>query len=215
MKTRALTALLAALFALGAMPAGAQEPVDALVTLLEGRYRTVHDQHSPDTPQLTDRRHRVVVPALGTHVLYWQLNSGPEQRIYRQRLLVIEPDEASGLLRQRTLSFREPARYADEFDNAALFASLTADDVLDELNPDCVPLWQETRRGWRAYLDPARCRIFSSRHQDYRHIEAEVELEPESLRQAERGFDSEGRQLFGTPPGELLLLERVSVIGVK
>jgi hypothetical protein len=187
----------------------ADERADALVAMLEGTYRTVHDEHSPDNPQLTDRRHRVAVPALGTHVLYWQLNSGPEQRVYRQRLLIIEPDEDSGLLRQRTVSFREPARFAGQFDNAALFATLTGDDVVSELNPDCVPLWSETPDGWRSYLDPARCRIFSSRHQDYRHIEAEVELEASGMRQTERGFDGEGRQLFGTAPGDMLVLERV------
>ena len=116
LSTLALAALLAA------PPVTADERADALVAMLEGVYRTVHDDHSPDTPQLTDRRHRVSAPALGTHVLYWQLNSGPEQRVYRQRLLIIEPDEASGLLRQRTVSFVEPARFADQFADAALFA---------------------------------------------------------------------------------------------
>ncbi|MCC5861461.1 MAG: hypothetical protein JJT93_06075 [Gammaproteobacteria bacterium] len=212
MKTRDIAAMLAAMSVLAVLPAWADERADALVAMLEGVYRTVHDTHSPDSPQLVDRRHRVLAPALGEHVLYWQLNSGPEQRIYRQRLLVIEPDAASGLLRQRTMSFRAPARFADRFDDAALFAALTEEDVVNELPPDCLPLWRETRRGWRSYLDPARCRIFSSRHQDYRHIEAEVDLGPQSLGQAERGFDGQGRQLFGTPPGEMLLLERVSAV---
>jgi glucose/arabinose dehydrogenase len=193
----------------GATPVAADERAEALVAMLEGVYRTVHDEHSADAPQLTDRRVRVQAPALGSHVLYWQLNSGPEQRVYRQRLLIIEPDADSGLLRQRTVSFVEPARFANQFDQQALFAALTEHDVVSELDAACMPLWRETPAGWRAWLDPARCRIFSSRHQDYRHIEAEVELEPARMRQTERGFDSEGRQLFGTPPGEMLVLERV------
>ncbi|MCC5868545.1 MAG: chromophore lyase CpcT/CpeT [Gammaproteobacteria bacterium] len=182
---------------------------DSLVSLLEGRYQTTHDSHSPDAPQLTDHRVRVENSALGTHVLYWQLNSGPGQRVYRQRLLVIEPDPASGQLRQRTYSFAEPARFADQFDNAAVFAALTADDLVSELPADCDPMWRQSAEGWRSYVDPARCRIFSTRHQDYRHIEAELQLTPEALRQTERGFDAQGQQLFGTPPGEMLELRRV------
>lgn len=191
-----------------AAPAVAEPSADKLVALLEGRYQTTHDTHSPDTPQLTDHRIRVENKALGTHVLYWQLNTGPDQRVYRQRLLIIEPDPASAKLRQRTYSFAEPARFADQFDNAALFAALTSDDLVSELPADCDPLWRETPQGWRSYVDPARCIVFSSRHQEYRHIEAEVHLTRDTLRQTERGFDAQGRQLFGTPPGESLELRR-------
>ena len=188
----------------------AQPSADHLVSLLEGRYQTTHDTHSPDAPQLTDHRVRVENQSLGTHVLYWQLNSGPEQRVYRQRLLIIEPDPASGQLRQRTYSFAEPDRFADEFDNPALFAALTQQDLTTELPSECDPLWREFEDGWLGYVDPAHCRIFSTRHQDYRHIEAEVRLTPEALRQTERGFDAQGRQLFGSPPGEMLELLRVT-----
>lgn len=120
------------------------------------------------------------------------------------------PDAGSLSLRQRTYSFAELSRFADQFDNAALFAALTTDDLVSELSTQCDPLWRETQQGWLGYVDPARCVVFSTRHQDYRHIEAEVHLTQDALRQTERGFDSQGRQLFGTPPGEILELQRIS-----
>jgi hypothetical protein len=204
-------ALLALLLATPPSLAQSEADVAALTALLEGRYRTVHDAHRPDAPQLTDQRQRVEVPALGGHVFYWQLNSGPEQAIYRQRLLqfVAEPD--TGYIRQRTWSFVSPERFADRFHDAGLFAAITAADLASDLPEGCDPRWRPAGDRWYGYVDPSRCVIFSERHQEQRHIEAEVELSQEGLRQAERGFAADGGQLFGTPPGELLSLERLGL----
>lgn len=215
MSTMRVVAIALLVLPLGTPPAlgqaAAEADVAALTALLEGRYRTVHDTHHPDAPQLTDHRQRVDVPALGSHVFYWQLNSGPDQAIYRQRLLqfVAEPD--TGFIRQRTWSFASPERFADRFQDARLFASITEADLIASLAADCDPRWRPVGERWHGYVDPSRCVIFSARHQEQRHIEAEVELSADGLRQAERGFAPDGRQLFGTPPGELLGLERLGL----
>lgn len=215
MSTMRVVAIALLVLPLGTPPALAQATAEAdvaaLTALLEGRYRTVHDTHQPDAPQLTDQRQRVEVPALGGHVFYWQLNSGPDQAIYRQRLLqfVVEPD--TGFIRQRTWGLASPERFADRFHDAGLFVSITEADLTSDLPEGCDPRWRPAGDRWYGYVDPSRCVIFSARHQEPRHIEAEVELSADGLRQAERGFAPDGRQLFGTPPGELLGLERLGL----
>ena len=42
-----------------------------------------------------------------------------------------------------------------------------------------------------------------------RLIGAETELTSDALKQTERGYDENGEQLFGTAPGEYLILKRV------
>jgi len=211
MSTLQVVAIALLVLPLGAAPARAQAETDvaSLTALLEGRFRTVHDTHHPDAPQLTDRRQRVEVPALGGQVFYWQLNSGPDQAIYRQRLLQFVAEPETGFIRQRTWSFVAPERFADRFDDAALFAAIAEGDLVSDLPEGCDPRWRPAGDRWYGYVDPSRCVIFSARHQEQRHIEAEVELSQDGLRQAERGFAPDGRQLFGTPPGELLSLERL------
>lgn len=201
----------AALFVPGSAALG--DDVADLAALLEGTYRTVHETHHPDTPQLTDRRMRVAVPALGENVLYWQLNSGPDQRVYRQRLLRLTQDPATGEILQHSFSLAEPGRFVDRFDDAAAFEAIGPADLADDLPAGCELRWQRLEDGWRGYLDPARCVIFSRRHQDYRHIEGEVIVRRDGLQQAERGFAADGRQLFGTAPGEFLRLDRLTPAG--
>lgn len=185
------------------------DPLAQLTGLLTGHYRSEAALTGAEGLWLSDYRVRVQNSALGEFVLYWQIDTGPEQDAYRQRLLVMEIDQDSGLVRQRTWSLREPERFLGQFDRPQLFSDLTADDLFSELPEDCDPLWQPISNGWRGYTDPERCRIFSERHQDWRFIEAEVEVTEEGLRSTERGFDGAGNQLFGTEPGVFIHLRRV------
>ena len=185
------------------------DPAAVLAELLAGRYQSEAMIDGSDGPWLTDYRVRVNNPELGETVMYWQIDTGPEQRTYRQRLLVMELDEESGHVRQHTWSLHEPERFAGQVDNRELFGKLTWADLFRELPAVCDPLWQPIADGWRGYTDPERCRIFSERHQDWRYIEAEVELSESGLRSTERGFDGAGNQLFGTDPGVFIELRRI------
>lgn len=207
------TLLLALLFTLPGLSLAAAEHAESqmalLIKLLDGRYQS-EALLDPlvDGPQLTDHRIRVHSPHLGDHVMYWQLNSGPEQQIYRQRLLVFSFDAESGHVRQQTFSLVDAQRFDATKNQTELFAGLSEADLVRELPAECDPMWQQVPEGWYGRTDPERCRIFSDRHQDWRHIEAELLLAIDGLRQAERGFDSAGNQLFGTAPGELFRLLR-------
>jgi len=180
-----------------------------MLASMEGTYRSdpavLADAELPD---LLDRRVRVDAPAFGEHVVYWQLNSGPEREVYRQRLLVFTA--AGDEIVQATWSFREPEQFADAFDAPGLFADLTEADVEPTLPDGCDQVWSRTDDGWYGRVNPDSCRVWSERRQQWRRIGAEAMVLPDAYLQAERGFDDEGTQLFGTKPGEMYRLERIT-----
>lgn len=201
-------ALLAALLASTATHAG---PVDDMLRMMEGTYRSDPASTDPDAelPDLQDRRARVSAPAFGEYVVYWQLNEGPERKIYRQRLLVFEARD-DGTIVQTTWSFREPEKFVDAFELAELFASLTPEDVEATLPDGCDQVWRKSDDGWYGSVSPDSCRVWSERRQMWRRIGAEAKVEPDAYWQAERGFDDEGTQVFGTKPGEMYRLARIT-----
>jgi len=192
------------------LPAHAQPDVDELVTLLEGSYTSEGVVQTDDTedPLLTDRHVRVSAPTLGEHVMYWQLNSGPEQKVYRQRLLVFEPGAEPGTVRQVTWSLPEPASFVNAWESPAAFAGFTREDVEQDLPPSCAQLWRRRDDGWYGRVDPAVCRIWSERRQAWRRIEGEAFVTADNYLTAERGFDDAGTQVFGTAPDQYYVLKR-------
>ncbi len=192
------------------LPAHAQPDVDELLTLLEGSYTSDGAVQAGDTedPLLTDRHVRVSAPALGEHVMYWQLNSGAEQKVYRQRLLVFEPGAEPGTVRQIAWSLPEPPRFVNAWESPALFAGFTREDVVEDLPASCAQLWQRRDDGWYGRVDPAVCRIWSERRQAWRRIEGEAFVTADNYLTAERGFDDAGTQVFGTAPDEYYVLRR-------
>lgn len=207
---RCIVPICAVAFALLALPAFAQTDVDDLVTLLEGSYTSEGVAPAGDTedPRLTDRHLRVSAPALGAHVMYWQLNSGPEHEVYRQRLLVFEPGEAPGTVRQTTWSLPDPTAFVDAWESPALFAQLTLQDLKQDLPPSCVQLWRRRDNGWYGRVDPTVCRVWSERRQAWRYIEGEAFVTANNYLTAERGFDDDGKQVFGTGPEQYYILKR-------
>lgn len=178
--------------------------------MLEGAYQTRPESaaDNAEIPQLSDRHMRVSAPALGEHVMYWQLNSGPEQEVYRQRVLIFEAGDAPGTVKQFTWSLPEPERYIDAWRIPEQFTSLRREDLVGELPADCVQVWQPRDDGWYGRVDPDACRVWSERRQAWRGIEGEAMVTPAAYFTAERGFDADGKQVFGTAPGEYYVLDR-------
>ncbi len=186
--------------------------IDVLINLMVGEYRSkpVDVEVDDQFELLVDRRVVVDVPQLGRHVLYWQLNTGEDERVYRQRLLAFEYVPERNAIVQTTWSFREPENYVDAFSVSQRLAMIGPDDIERTLPVGCEQVWQPAEDGYEALLQAKDCRIWSERRKSWRLIEAEAKVTTEAYWQAERGFDDEGQQVFGTPAGQLYRLDRVS-----
>jgi len=208
---RATAGLLALLASTALLADDRVEPVDDMLAMMEGTYQS--DPAAPadaELPDLLDRRVRVAVPALGGQVVYWQLNSGPGREVYRQRLLAFAAASDGDRVIQTTWSLRDPEKFVDAFDAPGLFADLTENDVEPSLPDGCDQVWRRKGDGWYGRVDPDTCRVWSERRQQWRRIGAEAMVLPDAYLQAERGFDDEGTQLFGTKPGEMYRLMRIT-----
>jgi len=181
---------------------------DALIDMLEGQYRgpdaTVAEPGPGD--MMTDTRLRVNAPALGKHVVYWEVRTDDKDSAYRQILTVISPAREGFV--QKSWRLNENFSWPNKV-TADTFATITPDDVQPVLPDGCDSFWRKTEAGWAAYLDPDNCRVYSKRRDMWRRIEAETIVSAEGLRQTERGFTDDGEQLFGTPPGEYHILDRL------
>lgn len=203
----AMTVALA--FVVDACAADQDGGVQDMLDMMVGSYQS-DPSAEPDAelPDLLDRRVRIEAPALGTHAIYWQLNSGPEREVYRQRVLTFAAGE-DGQIVQATWSLREPEKFVDAFNAPALFAQLTPQDVEASLPDGCDQIWRRSEDGWYGSVSPDTCRVWSERRQMWRRIGAEARVAPGAYFQAERGFDDDGNQVFGTKPGELYRLDRM------
>ncbi len=199
--------LMCLLLALLLVPALADDKLDRLADLMDGKFDT-HAKR-PDLPpedRLVDQRTRVTAPALGDYVFYQQLNHGETLEVYRQRVLVLAVTD--GTVQQKAYALREPEQFVDA--DPAVFESISMEDVEVFMPDGCEQVWKPRADGYHGYVDPERCVIISSRTGKERQIEAENVLTRGWISTAERGYDPEtGEQLFGSPKGELLLLHRV------
>ncbi len=206
-----MKAVIATLTALLPISAGADSGnLERLAELMQGRY----DTHAAATvaaneaeERLTDSRQRVDAPALGPVVFYLQLNRGSELGLYRQRILVFT--ESEGRIHQNAFTLKDPAKFENAVLGDAVLENLTEDDMEPMFVSGCTQTWTTTADGFSGYTDPATCRIISSRTGKPRRIEAETVLSEDTLALAERGYDDDMNQLFGTPPGETTRLGRV------
>lgn len=193
--------------ALAAVSAWSAE-IDELALLLAGTFDSrLTDASQPAQPRFVDRRIRLDLPTLGQHVFYQQINQNEKLDVYRQRILILEVSDASDQIEQRSYALKDAQRFIDA--NAVAFTTLGAGDLHEFMADGCEQIWTKTSDGFRGYVSPATCQIVSKRTGKLRSIESESRLTRTTLALVERGFDTEtGEQLFGTPPGESLLLGR-------
>ena len=215
MRTKCCAILALAMLSGAATIAGAADDsgveLDAMLAMMEGTYRTdPAELQGEEIPELLDRHVRVDAPAIGRHVVYWQLNSGPDEKVYRQQLLVFSRASDSGEVVQTAWSLPESERFVDAAGDDPLFATLTMEDLSPSLPEGCDQVWRKSENGWHGRIDPDTCRVWSERRQMWRRIGAEARVEPDAFWQTERGFDDDGKQLFGTAPGKLYRLGRIA-----
>lgn len=192
-------------------PAGSQEPTPefALAEQMTGDFVA----HPPsDEQEMTDSRR--AIPALGEGAwVYLQVRRGTGSDLYRQRVLqlIALPD---GSVVQRTYSLPADAQGRDLIADTEGLHSLVVDDLKATMSDGCDFVWKvqpdQSRGEWRAKLDPENCTIYSSRRNARIGIGAESRIGNDYLWLAERGYDLEGNQLWGSPEGEFTKLRRAA-----
>lgn len=211
-----LLTLLAVALTLSLIPALAAEhqaaTIEALFADLDGSYRMAPDDANAGIggapPHLTAHYAAVFAPAIGANVAYWQLDAGEDSRVYRQALLVFEPD-GDGNFRQRAYNFRTPEDYVHGHTRPDIFIGIQPDDIVPAVADSCISTWSLTEQGWSGIMAADSCRMFSERRNTWRLISAEVLPRGDSLLYVERGFSEDGEMLFGLPDGEHYDLKRI------
>ena len=202
--------LVLTLTCLGYAGLAAAAGIDDLIQRLEGSYRvTPADTADGSTPWLTSHFAGVDAPELGKHVVYWQLNLGADERVYRQRVFVFTQN-AAGKVVSKTLSFSNPSAYVDGHMRPEIFQALRADDLFEDMPEGCWYSWMPDvdSTSWAGSMSSDRCRIFSEKNQAHTLIGSEIIAAPDALLYVERGFTESGTQLFGPPEGEHYRLAR-------
>ncbi len=178
--------------------------LEQLATIMQGQFGPA--QPSGDEA-FFDSRQRIVAPDIGPVVFYLQLNRGPQRELYRQRVLVLTSE--AGEIVQRAYRLKHPERFIDATRDDPVLTGLRVEDVELMFEPGCEQRWEKRGAEFFGYTDPATCRIISSRTGLPRRIEASTRLSQDTLWLAERGFDDQMRQLFGTEAGRSLQLYRI------
>ncbi len=186
-----------------AAPAPEQaDPTAELAELMAGSYQTsdVESGYFRDT--------RVRLPALGAgEWLYTQLNTGADQKLYRQRVLNLSPlNDGTGDVQQVAYSFRVPADFSEFLNEPKRWRQLRLEDLHLSFAAGCAMRWREpadaSRWRWLGEVSPETCRVYSQRRKSEIAIGAEAQLGVDALWQTERGFALTGEQLFGSGPDE-------------
>ena len=206
MHTIALMVLAASLFGPAAYAA---TPAD-LAAFMEGKAQT-----RDDDPDYDFRETRRVIPApdgapAGGAWVYLEL--AQDGALYRQRVFHYTMHD-DGRIAQQTYSFADPEKFASIVRPPALFHQLSMEDLTASLEPGCIVYWSfdadSAETPWRGFVSPDDCTIVSARREARIAIEAETRLGPDIIQQTERGYDAEGNVLFGTAPGEFIVMERI------
>lgn len=201
LKLAALGAVLS-LCACAHAPEPSSSPSAQLAADMEGTFETALGSDAA----MRDRRVRIAPLGPGEW-LYLQVNHQADLSVYRQRILQLQ-SRADGKVEQRAWIFNDAAAYADLWDKPDAQADLSLDVLSAGLENGCAQIWRAENQDWRGTVDPKTCIINSTRRGTQIRIGADSVLTSVTLSVAERGFDLDGEQLWGTEPGEFYQLTR-------
>jgi hypothetical protein len=211
--TRGLAALASALLlvACATAPPAAEGPdaeLRRLSDLLVGDYFSPRDAGVREDRPIYLRIRRVAPPPGARIALYAEMRHDHAQgELYRQRLYLFDETPGRTSNTMRALSFADgaaAARLVDDPDLLQRAALLTT----DPLGAGCLTSWRADGAAFVGRVDPARCEVTGKRG-DRRRIESITRITAESIGQLERGFDPQGRRLFGNAGDSLMVWPRV------
>lgn len=189
------------------------DPAAELAKVMTGRFASEPDK---DGNRVED--FRVPVQDMGAgEWIYFQRNQGPktrtERRAYRQRVLQLVTAPGGGVS-QITWSLKSPELYSAAPRYPGVLKAINKKALKLTMEAGCEQRWRhdpEAGEGgtWQGRVDPVECTIYSKRRQKRIGIGSETRLSAQGLLEAERGFDLNGTQLWGTPAGAFTEMMRV------
>ncbi len=188
-----------------------------LSKLMVGNYASNPDEKGY---QVVDFRKSIAKLGEGEWI-YYQRNQGTDvasqKKAYRQRVLQLI-DLPDGSVAQRTWSLIEPERFAGARANPDILKLLTIDSLTPTMEQGCDQIWHQSKavkmksnsdnQNWEGSVNPKNCTIYSKRRDKRIAIGSQTRLTSEYLMEAERGFDLDGNQLWGTPKGQFTKMMR-------
>jgi hypothetical protein len=158
---------------------------------------------------IVDRRIAIIVDSEPGVWFYSQMNTGNEQRLYRQRFHQLTLSADGQTIVQRSFTPIDPTKFADGWDNPEVFEALGPADMRSAMSSGCEQSWRLGADGvWRGTVDPETCLIFSERRQASIRIGADSFYRGATFGTSERGFDQAMNPIWGSKPGEYIPLTR-------
>lgn len=178
--------------------------LDRFVALFDRSFST---PPSDATNRLSERRVRIRSPHLPGVWFYTQLNSGEDQRVYRQRLnrFGLSPDGSAVV--QTAYALVDPQAFENLWNKPDLAATVDESDFKAMFSAGCQVVWRPGADDtWSGYVDPQTCVVDSARRGRKIRIESESRLSRSAYQTSERGFDLDMKLLWGSEPGTFVTL---------
>jgi hypothetical protein len=180
-----------------------------LAAMLVGDYFSGADGGVREGRPIYLRIRRIDAPAGQALALYAEMrHDGANGELYRQRLYLF--DEAPGRAgnAMRALGFADSAAATRLIEDPAALRR-DALRTTEIMAGGCAMSWRVDGAGFTGRVDPSTCEITGKRG-DRRRIESITHISADSISQLERGFDLDGRLLFGNAGDELYVWPRVT-----
>lgn len=206
-RAAALVFALAFIWPAAAEPSRLDRELEALVTLYEGAYKSKPEEGAREGTATLFRVVRVTPPEGRRFALYAEMRKDNENgEVTRQRLYVFDesPDRVTN--RMTALSFADPKAAEELIAHPERAAGLATTDAL---GAGCATVWTADGMGFAGKIDPNLC-IITGKRGDTRKIEAITLLRHADIELLERGYDLDGKLLFGNPDGKLYVWPRLN-----
>ena len=178
--------------------------LDTFVQSITRNFETATDDKDS---QILDQRVRISSPELAGEWIYTQLNTGLDKKLYRQRVSHLSLSEDRRSIIQKSYELQTPQEYVDLWNNPQKLKRITHADITPFANDGCVQKWKrDAAQSWYGKVDPQTCIINSKRRHKNIRIESQGRLSGDTYETNERGFDMEMQQIWGSPPGEFIVL---------
>ncbi len=169
--------------------------------------RTFTATNSTPEDNITDARTQIHSEELNGFWFYSQINTGKNNKVYRQRVNHLDFSEDCERISLTTYKLNSPDSFIDAWENPQKLNGLSRSDITLYLNDGCQQNWtKRNETTWVGYVDSATCVIDSARRNTQIRIESGAIINSSHLKTSERGFKLDGTFLWGSQTGEFLTL---------